>query len=131
MEEGVSVDSGEEDTEVLLTLAEDEGLVGSDESLDTEKELEDELLFMEPLSNFDEEDEEDEEEAELLESLEDLVEIRLAVDEISELRFSLVPLEDILDEEELWWPGLVYPMSSPTSSTVTKSSMLKLSSSKK
>lgn len=106
-------------------------LMSSDESLDTGVELENGLLFVEPLANLDEEDEvaeeEDEEEGELLESFEDLVETRFAGDEKSELRLSLVPLDDLLDEEELQWPGLVSPVSSPTSSTVTKSSILKSS----
>lgn len=126
-EEGVSVGGGEEE-EGLLTLAEDEGLVGdlvgSDESVDffgdTELELEESLVDL---------DEEDDKEDELLEFLEDLVEVCWLLDDTSELCLRLLALEE--DEEELWGLGLVSSTSSPTSSTVTKSSMLKFCSSKR
>ncbi len=118
----VSVDSGEEEEEALLTLAEDMGLVGdlvgSDESLDFFCETELGLEELKPLVDLDE-------------SFEDLVEVRLLEDDTSELCLSPLTSEDCLDEEERGGSGLVSSTSSPTSSTVTKSSMLKFCSSKK
>lgn len=115
-EEGVSGDSKEEEGLV-------EDLVDLDESL---VELEEELLFVESLVDLDEEDEEEED---LLESLKDLVEGRLSSDEASKLCGSFLPLEGRLDEAERRGSGLVSSASSPTtSSTVTKSFMLKFCS---
>lgn len=98
--------------------------MGSDKFLDSFGDAE-----VEPLVNLDE-DEQDEEEAERLESVEDLVEASLPSNDRPEPCPSLV-LGDCFDVERLSGSRLASSTSSPTSSTVTKSSMLKLCSSKR
>lgn len=92
MEEEVSVETGEEDADSLLTLAEGlvEHLVVSDEFVDflgdTEFKLE------EPLVNLDEEEEEEDE---LLSFFGDLVEVCSLLDDTCEICPSrLIPEED-------------------------------------
>lgn len=120
-------DSVEDEAELLPTLAEEESLdwdlMGSGETFCPFGDKEVEPLLTEASSGF-------EEEAELFESLGDLVEAGLAGDDSSELCLSCFPLDDWLDEEELWWSAAVSSTSSTISSTVTKSSRLKFCSSK-
>lgn len=133
--ESEDVDGEEVEAEALLDEVLEGDFEEAEDSLffvgDPDIELEEEGLLKCSLVDLDEEDEEDE--AERLESFEDLAELRWVSDEEPEPCLSLSPClfvsEDCLQELCGEWGrcGLVSPPSSQTSSTVTKSSMLKKS----